>query len=252
VSVQATTWVWECSESTGSERLILLAIADAASAEGEASMQAVSTLARMCRVDRRTVQRHLRALEERGEIESMGVSPRYQTTVYRLPGVGGRQSAAPGRQYDAEGAASTTQGGVTGAALPQTTNPKKPITTSPSTKVEEFQSTESFDDWWAIYPKKVGKQAALKTYLRIVKTVDPACVLSGLVAQEKFLVDQKARGFCPDPASWLNAGRWDDEVTPRQEVRPPAGSPEWYEWREQRPGENHEAYQLRLNGGSWD
>lgn len=149
---------------------------------------------------------------------------------------------------------------ATGGFLPHpveedssSTPSSKKVRTSPSTKVEErVQSTESFDDWWAVYPKKAGKQAALKSYLRIVKTVDPACLLSGLVAQEKFLIDQKERGFCPDPASWLNAGRWDDEVTPRQEVRPMAGSPEWYEWREQKPGEKHDQWQLRLNGGSWD
>lgn len=128
----------------------------------------------------------------------------------------------------------------------------KKVITSPSTKVEVLQSTEGFEDWWNHYPKKVGKQAALRSYLKAVKVVDPVCVLAGLLAQEKFLSEQRTRGYCPDPATWLNAGRWDDEVTPRQEARPVAGSPEYYEWREQKPGEMHNQWQLRLNGGSWD
>jgi len=202
------------------------------------------TLAKALGVTDRTIRTLLSELIEKGVIRR---EPRFKD---------GRQTTSVNVLIEIEtsGRGETYFPPEEEAGFRQNKTSKNKTTTTPSTKVEvsEIQSTEGFDAFWGPYPKKVGKQAALKAYLRITKTVDPACILSGLLSQQAFLTDQKKRGFCPDPATWLNAGRWDDEVTPRQEVRPPAGSPEWYEWREQRPGEMHEAYQLRLNGGSWD
>jgi len=209
----------------GAERLILLAIADAASAEGEASMQSVATLARMCRVDRRTVQRHLRALEESGEIESMGVSPRYQTTIYRMPGVAGFLTRSRGRQAAAGGAAEMTQGGGTGDTQPQSTYPN---TLSDRGSDEMAQSTEApkrkprvetpeFVTFYTTYPRHEARADAWKAWQQTVKAgIDPTCIIAGLKQQVDHLASKKGEGFCPLPASWLRAGRWDDEITPRQ------------------------------------
>lgn len=88
MSVQATTWVWEHSLAAGTDRLVLLAVADAANREGEGSWQSVETLARMARVSPRTVQRALKSLEALGELEATGTHGRYQTRVYRLSRMG--------------------------------------------------------------------------------------------------------------------------------------------------------------------
>lgn len=87
MSVQATTWVWNHSETTGNTRLVLLAIADAANKEGRRSYQSAATIADMCGVSPRTVQRLIAALAATGEIEIEGRGGRSGTNSYRLPGV---------------------------------------------------------------------------------------------------------------------------------------------------------------------
>ena len=88
MSVQATTWVWEDSSSKGTDRLVLLAIADAANREGEESCQSATTLAEMAQVSERTVWRSLSSLTALGELERTGESAKYKTAIYRLPGMG--------------------------------------------------------------------------------------------------------------------------------------------------------------------
>lgn len=88
MSVHASTWVWDHSITTGNAFVVLLAIAEAANAEGEESCQSVARLARMARCSESTVHRALRALQESGEIEKTGISERYYgTNVWRIPGV---------------------------------------------------------------------------------------------------------------------------------------------------------------------
>lgn len=100
----------------------------------------------------------------------------------------------------------------------RTPSSKNSKNTSPTSGGQEVRSTEpeGFAEWWSQYPKKTGKQAALRAWIKATKTTDPSCVQAGLLSQRPALVEAKTRGFCPDPASWLNAGRWDDEITPRQ------------------------------------
>lgn len=85
MSVQATTWVWDHSNSKGNARLVLLAIADAASKEGRNSCQSVSTIAEMCRLGEATVHRKISELVQLGEIHKEGTSGQYGTSVYSLP-----------------------------------------------------------------------------------------------------------------------------------------------------------------------
>jgi hypothetical protein len=101
---------------------------------------------------------------------------------------------------------------------------------SPGVTGERVQSTESkaanerwadkrFDEFWSLYPRKVGKEQARKAYRSAVlrSKVDPDCIIAGLKTQLAFLRNQRTRDprqdFCPHPSSWLNAGRWEDEVS---------------------------------------
>lgn len=87
MSVQATTWVWEHSESRGTSRLVLLAIADAANREGKQSFQSAASIARMTGASMRSVWRSIDELVDMGELLKAGKHGQYQTTVYELPGV---------------------------------------------------------------------------------------------------------------------------------------------------------------------
>lgn len=68
-----------------------------------------------------------------------------------------------------------------------------------------------FAEWYDLYPRKVGKQAALKAYRRARKVADAAELLDGLNAQLPKLQTAEER-FRPHPATWLNEGRWEDET----------------------------------------
>jgi hypothetical protein len=74
---------------------------------------------------------------------------------------------------------------------------------------------EDFQKWYAIYPKKKSPQAASRAFAKVIG--------SGLIALPALIEKTKAfaaswadkpkqeRQFIPYPASWLNAGSYDDE-----------------------------------------
>lgn len=107
MSVKVMTWVWEHSPVGGTERLVLLALADSADDTGANAWPSVATLARKTRVDERTVQRIIRRLEEAGhlvvEATSGGRRSNRYTVVMHAPepvepaAADPRQDATPGR-----------------------------------------------------------------------------------------------------------------------------------------------------------
>ena len=67
-----------------------------------------------------------------------------------------------------------------------------------------------FDEWWSVYPKKQGKDAARRKYLTIRKTVAAEPLLKG--AREYALLKAgEDKQFVKLPAGWLNDGRWADD-----------------------------------------
>lgn len=67
VSVQVLSDVWTASRARGSDLLVLLALADQADDSGEC-WPSVRLIADRCRIDERTAQRRIRALEALGEV----------------------------------------------------------------------------------------------------------------------------------------------------------------------------------------
>lgn len=107
MSVVAMTWVFENSDATLGARLVLLAIADHAHADGTRSFPSVATLAAHTRMSRRAVQAALRKLEDDSHVEQTGRT-RTGTTVYSIVGMGGADSAqgevsTPGEVHDLKG-----------------------------------------------------------------------------------------------------------------------------------------------------
>lgn len=70
-----------------------------------------------------------------------------------------------------------------------------------------------FDQFWAAYPRKVGKDAAAKAFAR--RRIDGALLTTVLLAlSRQALSPQWTRDggqFIPHPATWLTQGRWQDE-----------------------------------------
>lgn len=76
----------------------------------------------------------------------------------------------------------------------------------------------AFDQFWAAYPKKVGKEAARRAFAKVKAPVDDLLLA---IDQQKYSGQwTKENGrFIPNPATWLNQGRWEDEVNDFGEVK---------------------------------
>lgn len=82
----------------------------------------------------------------------------------------------------------------------------------------------AFDVFWQAYPRKTGKAAARKAFVKAKPPLD--VVLKAIEAQKHSAQWQRDNGqYIPYPATWLNQGRWEDEV---QETELPAKpKPRW-------------------------
>ncbi len=71
----------------------------------------------------------------------------------------------------------------------------------------------SFDEFWKLYPRKVGKGAAEKAWIKHAKTDElAATIFAEVTAQSKSEQWLRDGGkFIPHPATWLNQRRWEDE-----------------------------------------
>lgn len=82
---------------------------------------------------------------------------------------------------------------------------------APAAPAADEDPLRGFDAWYSAYPRKVAKGDARKAWTQALRRgADPDAILTGLLAQVETLRDQQARGFCPYPASWLRAERWED------------------------------------------
>ena len=77
---------------------------------------------------------------------------------------------------------------------------------------ESESEARAFDAFWEAYPKKVGKGEAKKAFDKAKVSVE--VLLRALEAQK--LSDQWKRDngrYIPNPATWLNQGRWEDDLS---------------------------------------
>lgn len=89
------------------------------------------------------------------------------------------------------------------------------VTEMTQSKVKESKGniyTSNFEFFWEAYPKKVGKGAAFKAYKNI-KQPRPtlSTILESVEAHQK-TEQWKNKQFIPNPQTWLNQRRWEDEI----------------------------------------
>ena len=71
-----------------------------------------------------------------------------------------------------------------------------------------------FETFWNEYPKKIGKKAAFVAWQRAKDKPSIDLIISVLRKQSASEQWTKDRGqFIPNPATWLNQGRWDDYIS---------------------------------------
>lgn len=201
MSIRLMSDVWRTDLPTV-EKMVLLVIADHANDEGTQSYPSQATMAAKASISIRTVQRAVNNLVEQGYIrmfKGAGGSADcredrrphlYQINIGKLRG-----DNVTGRQSDANGATMTTS---TGRHSRPMNHPLEPSKEPPS----------SFDDFWKAYPRKVGKQAALKAFMKAIKDAPAEEVIAGAI---RYANDpNRSDTFTAHPTTWLNAGRWTD------------------------------------------
>lgn len=132
MSVRVMSWVFEHSNSTGNDRLVLLAIADRCDDDGGNCWKSTEKLAEKARVSKRTAQRCIDHLVELGELE-----------VVERPGTTNMLAVVmEGRQVDAPSADGKEPGGVRLSPL-TTVTPRQVVTGD--TRVQGGVTTVSTD-----------------------------------------------------------------------------------------------------------
>lgn len=164
-----------------------------------------ATIAKEARCSERQVRNALNELEQVGVVErvrrtnklgraSSGyvLHPHGHLSVDEAP----EEVAAP-RAVTPEVAAHGAGGSGTGALI------------TPLYEEEPIKKM-GFAEFYMAYPRKVGKEAARRAFDKAARSTDPALIVDGArrYASDPNLPEKR---FIPHPASWLNAGRWDDE-----------------------------------------
>ena len=91
------------------------------------------------------------------------------------------------------------------------TNNQEPISPKPPSGADM-----QFESFWSAYPKRVGKDAARKAFeKRKPDSMLVELMLNAIEAQSKLKqwTDEGGK-YIPNPATWLNEGRWKDETKP--------------------------------------
>lgn len=77
----------------------------------------------------------------------------------------------------------------------------------------KIETPPGFEKFWEVYPRKVGKKAALRAYSKLKPDTDTLTnILTAVSEQSKTLWVNKEPEFIPHPATWLNSERWNDEL----------------------------------------
>lgn len=77
------------------------------------------------------------------------------------------------------------------------------------------KTNDDFELFWKSYPKKIGKKDALKAFQKARKSGLPEIevVVASIEKQRKSDQWRRDNGqYIPNPSTWLNQGRWDDEL----------------------------------------
>ena len=86
--------------------------------------------------------------------------------------------------------------------------PTKRKNNAPATR----DASDRFAEFWAIYPRRQGKGAAVKAWAKAIKRANPDAILKA--AAEYRDDPQREPQFTAHPSTWLNQDRWEDEPLP--------------------------------------
>jgi len=215
MSVEALTWAFKQKVGDPIAKLLLIGIANHCNHDG-VCWPGRKRLAEY--IDRTvdTVDRKIALLCERGLlIKEPRTSDKGDKTsnAYLLPGV-----AAPVRPPQPQSSAATLAAPVRPPCLTNKAN-RKNNTTGAGAPDSEFGDADGnppeppFEAFYRLYPRHTGKDAALRSWTRMNLDNKADVILPALAEQKRAgMFRTEEPRFIPHPATWLNQGRWQDEI----------------------------------------
>ena len=82
-------------------------------------------------------------------------------------------------------------------------------------KHNKIDYSTDFETFWKAYPRRIAKQKAFESWTKAINNGLPAIrLVEGAERYAKYCTVQKTEEkFIKHPATWLNQGCWDDELT---------------------------------------
>ena len=221
MSVKALTWVWAHGPKEQSALLVMLALADFCNDEGEC-WPSMASIAAKARLTERGAQKVIRRMEAQGHLSVDVGGGRKRCNVYRIA-MRNPEHETPNHVHPEPRSPRTAE------HKPRTEVQETPNTGSPepsrnhqgTVKVSRIAS-ETFEDFWRVYPRKTDKGKARQAYVKALTKTDPE-TLKAAAQRFKDLPGREAK-FTPHPTTWLNGERWDDELDAPAQHTPPSQS----------------------------
>ena len=223
MSIEALSMVLNHSQARGAAKLVLLGIANHLGPDAdEGAWPSQDRLASYANVSDRAVRKAITTLVELGELRvevADGVSRnQYKPNRYWI------QLHCPadcdGSMWHRRVELSDTQGGTfEHSGWNFLTDRVEPefllISKETSEKTKKKQDLDRFDEFWSVYPKRVGRKAAATKWRTAVKNATPDEIIE---AAKRYRDDPKRHpDYTANPETWLNQERWLDEPeTPKQ------------------------------------
>ena len=90
----------------------------------------------------------------------------------------------------------------------------KPKKTSPSRNIDvKSDSVLWFEKWWILYDKKVGKNDALKKWIKVVRGKEAKTIYEKIMDHtKKYIEEQDQKQYRKNPTTYINQKSWLDEV----------------------------------------
>lgn len=79
-------------------------------------------------------------------------------------------------------------------------------------KKEQSKIEGLFNEFWAHYPRKVGKVNAFKSFKKVCKDRKMLETIIAALEKHKKTAQWKDVQYIPHPSVWLNGHRWEDEL----------------------------------------
>jgi hypothetical protein len=221
MSVEAITVVLNHSRARGSEKLVLIGIANHHGDHG--AWPSVDTLTRYTNLSERRVQQTLVKLAELGElvIEKGGGAGvgKYKTNKYWITlkcpanceGFPNHSQAKPASAEMSQAKPASFQSEAR-FGLEVKPSADKPL------REPSIETNNHFEVFWEAYPKKVDKGLAKRSYLNALKKASIEQLLDGCQKYAAQVADTERR-FIKNPSTWLNAESWLNEL-PSPKVAP--------------------------------